>query len=122
MLIPKQVKIFRKSYEQKHLQPFAKSKKTQNSHSFCLKLAFNIMSPFSTNLELASMSAFLLFSYGFRCKKCFLGYIILAFFANIECICSKNGIFSDILPKSKTYCFVNFYLSPFESHQNSKTV
>ena len=47
-------------------------------------------------------------------------WVILAFFSNFECKCSKNETFSNILQKVKSYCFANSYHSLFESNRNFK--
>jgi hypothetical protein len=43
-------------------------------------------------------------------------WVIIALFAILKCKCEKNGTFSNILQKVKSYFFANIYHSPCDSY------
>ncbi len=49
-------------------------------------------------------------------------WVIIALFAILKCKCEKNGTFSNILQKVKSYFFANIYHSPCDSYWNSKKI
>ncbi len=83
-----------------------------------LSLTFflNIFSPFWNQHKILSLK---IPHTTFHETEFWLGSI-LALFANFECICSKNGTFTDILLKIKTFCFE--YLSSVQSQFESRQV